>query len=110
MKKKESMKTENSSPYCYTYKGFLYIKCEKCGEIHAFCSRLHMDNSKCMMCGKKTYFHEPLNPLFINCECGQRSRYMTNLKENLFDVSCIECKAPVAVAYNQRKRSYFSIS
>ena len=109
MKKKESMKAENLSLYCYTYKGFLYIKCEKCGEIHAFCSRLPMDNSTCQTCGRKTYFHEPLKPLYINCECGQRSRYMTNLNEDLFDVPCIECKAPVAVTYNQRKKIYFSL-
>lgn len=94
----------------YTYNGFLYIKCRKCGEIHAFCSRTHTDNSICQMCGSKTHFHEPLRPLYINCECGQRSRYMTNLKEDLLDVPCIECKAPVAVAYNQRKKIYFSIS
>jgi ribosomal protein S27E len=93
----------------YTYKGFLYIKCEKCGEIHAFCSRLPMDNSTCQTCGRKTHFHEPLKPLYINCECGQRSRYMTNLNEDLFDVPCIECKAPVAVTYNQSKKIYFSI-
>lgn len=109
MKEKELRKTENLNPNCHTYKGFLYIKCEKCGEIHAFCSRLHMDNSICRKCGGKTYFHEPLKPLYINCECGQKSRYMTNLKEDLFDIPCIECKAPVAVTYNQRKKIYMSI-
>ncbi|GKH02828.1 hypothetical protein CE91St54_42000 [Hungatella hathewayi] len=91
------------------YKGFLYIKCRKCGEVHAFCTRERINGSICPCCGARTFFTEPLKVMRIYCECGLYTRYMTNLKEEMFDANCINCGSLVAVKYNSRKNRYETI-
>lgn len=90
------------------YSGFLYIKCPECGEARAFCSKYELTFYKCPDCGTKTPL-DNMTPLYINCECGGRSRYLTNEDEFAFDVNCIECGSPVAVKYNRRKKIYETI-
>ena len=90
------------------YSGFLYIKCPGCGEARAFCSKYELTFYKCPDCGTKTPL-DNMTPLYINCECGGRSRYLTNEDEFAFDVNCIECGSPVAVKYNRRKKIYETI-
>ena len=90
------------------YSGFLYIKCPECGEARAFCSKHELTFYKCPDCGTKTPLDD-MKPLYINCECGGRSRYLTNEDEFAFDVNCIECGSPVAVKYNRRKKIYETI-
>ena len=55
------------------YSGFLYIKCPECGEARAFCSKHELTFYKCPDCGTKTPLDD-MTPLYINCECGGRSR------------------------------------
>lgn len=90
------------------YSGFLYIKCEHCGQIHAFCTKGKLTYCKCPDCGNKTSL-EDLTPLYMRCECGQRSKYLTNMDELAFDINCIQCGAPVAVKYNGKKGNYETI-
>lgn len=59
--------------------------------------------------GREPFFTEPLKVMRINCECGLYTRYMTNLKDEMFDVNCINCGSLVAVKYNSRKNCYETI-
>lgn len=90
------------------YSGFLYIKCEHCGNAHAFCPKHKITSYKCSDCGAETVLKD-MTPMYTHCECGKKSRYLTNMDEFAFDVSCISCGAPVAVKYNDRKRVYETI-
>ena len=90
------------------YKGFLYIKCQHCGEIKSFCSKKSIKSYRCSECGTETPLKN-LSHLWLNCECGKASHYFTNMTEFAFDVNCIECGAPVAVKWNSRKKLYDTI-
>lgn len=90
----------------HRHRGFFYIKCEHCGSERAYCVKQPSEYSICTKCGSRTYFTEPLKPLFTICECGKKSRYLTNMTDEMFDINCINCKAPVAVQYNQKRKCY----
>lgn len=92
-----------------SYKGFLYVKCPKCGTVRGFCAKEQMDGYHCFECGADMPFTKELVPLHINCQCGGRFKYMTNITDNAFDVNCLECGAPVAVCYNTKKKLYETI-
>lgn len=47
-----------------------------------------------------------LTPVYANCECGKRARYMTNVTEWGFDLACVVCGAPVAVEYRPGINQY----
>ena len=89
------------------YKGFLYLECPHCGKRKAFCSRARIQEYKCD-CGEKTELHD-LVQIILNCECGKNSAYLTNVTDEIFDVDCIDCGAPVAVQYNAKKKLYETI-
>ncbi len=91
------------------YKGFLYIKCPSCGKIRGFCAVTAIDSYFCPECKTKSPFEHKLAPLWVQCECGGKFKYFTNLTENMFDIPCLDCKAPVAVCYNEKRRAYQSI-
>lgn len=60
----------------------------------------------------RVWAHNPLHdlkPLYVNCQCGQKFKYMTNMDEDMFDVKCIECGNPVAVLWNSKKMIYQTI-
>lgn len=59
------------------YTGFLHLRCPKCGEVKTFCSKSPLREYRCGACGSVT----PLEGLLearLNCECGNRSKYLTN--------------------------------
>lgn len=89
------------------YGGFLYIKCPDCGNVKGFCAKARISNFRCD-CGSLTKL-EHLVPLYLNCECGRNARYLTNMKEPVFDVVCYDCGSPVAVEWNQKKKQYETI-
>ncbi len=91
------------------HSGFLYIKCEHCGSERAYCQKTQSEYSICTKCGSRTYFTEPLRQILVNCECGQKSRYLTNMTCDMFDIQCINCGYPVAVKYNQNSKRYETI-
>lgn len=93
----------------YEYKGFLYIRCPECETEKGQCSKKGMNSIHCDNCGCNEEFTEPLIPMYVNCECGGRFRYMTNKKEEMFDMTCIECGAPVPMRYNGKKNCYETI-
>ena len=91
-----------------TYKGFLYIKCAKCGHIHAFCAKVPMDVYRCGECGGRTPL-DNMVPLRITCECGARHNYLTNVVMDQMDVTCFTCGSPVAVEWNEKLQKYTTI-
>lgn len=95
-------------PIHKSYRGFLYIKCQHCGEERGFCAKQPVSEYKCRTCGKVTPFEE-LADLNVDCECGKHFYYHTNMTEYAFDVDCIECGTPVAVKWNKKKKMYVTI-
>lgn len=95
------------STFSIGYGGFLYIKCPDCGKIKGFCAKARLSNFRCD-CGSVTKL-ENMVPLYMNCECGRNSRYLTNMDEPAFDIVCYDCGNPVAVAWNEHKRQYETI-
>ena len=93
----------------HTYKGFLYIRCPECGAEKGQCSKKGMHSIHCDNCGCNEEFAEPLIPMYLNCECGGRYKYMTNKKEEMFDIPCLNCGAPVPIRYNGKKNIYETI-
>lgn len=91
------------------YKGFAYIKCPICGKERGFCMKKESDHYHCDGCGSRSVFDKSLVPLFINCECGKRFKYLTNMTDSMFDINCIGCGSPVAVKWNKDKRIYETI-
>ncbi len=91
-----------------TFKGFLYIKCSKCGHIHAFCAKTPMSVYRCGECGGRTPL-DSMAPLRITCECGAKYNYLTNVVMDQMDVTCFTCGAPVAVEWNERLQKYTTI-
>lgn len=92
-----------------TYKGFLYIKCACCGHEKAFFTRDKIEKSYCNRCGSITPFTDPLDIMWLHCECGDRVRYHTNMKDRVFDAKCYKCGAPVAVEWKDNKLVYSTI-
>lgn len=91
------------------YRGFLYIKCTKCGKAKGFNAKNEVSRYYCNSCGASFELPADLTPLFVNCECGRRFKYMTNITEDLFDIPCLNCGSPVPVQYNPRSNSYETI-
>lgn len=77
--KKEPEKTEEPQDMEHPdgYKGFLYIKCDKCGKEKGFCAKEKIKSYKCE-CGKETELVN-LKPLYTKCKCGNEFKYMTNM-------------------------------
>lgn len=90
------------------YSGFLYVECEHCETVRGFCVKDKLSYYKCGKCGGKTELKNMVK-LYLNCECGCRSTYLTNLTDEAFDVNCIDCGAPVSVKYNAKKKCYETI-
>lgn len=104
-----SKETPAESYHGLTYKGFIYWKCKKCGAIRGFCLKKESKGIHCMNCGDDSLFDEPLKPLYANCECGKHSRYMTNMDEEMFDMDCIDCGAPIPIKWNDHDKCYQTI-
>lgn len=101
--------THQESKDGHKYKGFLYIRCPECGTERGLCSKAGQHSIHCDECGCNDEFEEALIPMYVKCECGSSFKYMTNKKEEMFDMACLNCKAPVPVKYNSKKNCYETI-
>lgn len=86
------------------YGGFLYMKCPVCGNTRGFCAKIRLSYYRCE-CGAVTRM-EHMAPLYMKCECGGQARYMTNITEAEFDMTCYDCGSPVAMQWNEKKGQY----
>lgn len=104
------MKKTVEMTYCdrcsVEYGGFLHLKCSGCGATKTFCAKKPMSVYHCYDCGADTALANNMTPVYANCECGKRSRYMTNETEWGFDLTCVVCGAPVAVEYRPGINQY----
>ncbi len=89
------------------YKGFLYVKCDHCGEVKGYCASDYITKSRCS-CGEYTELKD-MHPLYVDCQCGKSFRYMTNMTDKVFDVPCVECGNPVAVEWREKNKQYQTI-
>lgn len=80
------------------YSGFLIVKCEACGKIHAFCSRFPgISHSQCTACGHITKL-DSMRPAYVRCKrCGREYKYRTNIQDTEFTIDCLNCNEPVTL-------------
>ena len=93
----------------YQYRGFMYIKCPECGEVKGFCYKEEKKGYHCFECHSDMGFSEELKRLYVRCQCGRTSRYMTNMSDGMFDINCIDCGNPVAVKWDDKRQKYETI-
>ena len=91
-----------------TYKGFLLIKCEHCGEVKGFCAKIPASRNACSKCGKVTELRG-LKPLHLKCKCGSEFTYRTNMTDETFDWPCLNCGSPVDLELNRRGDTYVTV-
>ena len=90
------------------YRGFLYIRCEKCGSTRGFCLKYPSDRAFCQ-CGHETKL-TGLRKMSVTCRCcGKHFDYQTNMDADVFTVSCLHCGAPVDLELHGRTNEYISI-
>lgn len=89
------------------YRGFLLIRCEECGEVKAYCAKRETYAFRCK-CGHETPL-EKLRPMFVKCKCGKEFRYRTNLTDEHYTHTCLDCGSPVDLELNRRGTAYVTI-
>lgn len=87
------------------FTGFLYVRCEKCGQERGFCAKTPISSCYCRECGGKTELKN-MRQVKIWCECGSAYRHHTNIQDAAFDMPCLNCEAPVALEWNENKNRY----
>lgn len=106
-KEPEKKETPQDVEHHDGYKGFLYIKCDKCGREKGFCSKEKIKSYKCD-CGNEMELVN-LKPLYTKCKCGNEFKYMTNMNTAEFTYKCFTCGSPVDVKMNSRRTAYITI-
>lgn len=101
----ESTHRAPEAPTAAKFTGFLYVRCEKCGQERGFCAKTPISSCYCRECGGKTELKN-MRQVKIWCECGSAYRYHTNIQDAAFDMPCLNCKAPVALEWNENKNRY----
>ncbi len=96
-------KAPETDPTGYT--GFLLIKCDHCGDVHAFCAKQPISSYRCAKCGGRTPLTD-MHRLRVMCECGSKYNYLTNIITQQMDVNCFKCGCPVAVEWSERRGRY----
>lgn len=85
--------------------GFLFIRCDQCGDVHAFCAKQPITTYRCGKCGHHTPLTD-MHRLRVMCECGSKYNYRTNIVMQQMDVNCFKCGCPVAVEWSERRGQY----
>lgn len=101
----ESAHRAPEAPTAAKFTGFLYVRCEKCGQERGFCAKTPISSCYCRECGGKTELKN-MRQVKIWCECGSAYRYHTNIQDAAFDMPCLNCEAPVALEWNENKNRY----
>ena len=89
------------------YRGFLHLKCEKCGRERTFCAKSNMTFMQCE-CGHRTWLQN-LSEAVVSCICGGRYVYKTNVRDRQFTMTCLGCKKPVRLVLDCDGKNYISI-
>lgn len=89
-----------------TYKGFLFIRCEDCGETKGFYAKYPLTYHQCG-CGNRTELHD-LRPAYVACKCGETFKYMTNLEYD-FTIPCKACGSPVDMEMGAKGTAFVTV-
>lgn len=89
------------------YKGFLYIKCEKCGVTKGYCTSRPLHYHKCG-CRHNTPLVD-LATVKANCKCGESFTYKTNIVEPYFTMNCMACGNPIELELDGNGTSYVTM-
>ena len=75
------------------YRGFMYLKCERCGETKTFFAKNFTNVYNCRECNHDTYFSpEDIKRVFLTCkECGDELKYWTNEDAEKIEIECHNC-------------------
>lgn len=90
------------------YRGFLIIRCAECGQTKGFCAKTPITTYRCD-CGARTELHD-LKRVFMNCKCGSTYKYKTNITDERFEHTCLNCGSPVDLQLNGRRNTYITIT
>lgn len=78
------------------YKGFLRIRCVKCGKLKSFCTKKRLSGYYCE-CGGYTILDD-LVEINARCSvCGHTWGYRTNNTDPLDEITCLKCGAPITL-------------
>ena len=87
------------------YKGFVHMRCDICGKTNTFCSKIPLGHYKCRNCGAVTMLGEATTAV-LDCKCGKKSKYLTNIQDYRIEVNCICCGQPNDLLYNAKRGRY----
>lgn len=90
------------------YSGFMTMTCEACGAEREFYVKSEITHMECP-CGHRTRLFDLL-PLYAECKCGKRWKYLTNRTEMQITVHCINCGAPIDTEINARGTAFVNIA
>lgn len=90
------------------WSGFVHIRCDHCHKESTVCLRTPTRQYACRECGNSMDLPDA-TVAYINCECGFKGRYITNVTDWFFDIPCAQCGAPNTVKYNPGKNVYIPI-
>ena len=89
------------------YKGFMHITCSRCGRVKTFFAKERIKAFRCHDCDKETeLIPEKMRKAYASCKCGTDIHYWTNSEEGAFDISCLNCGAPVTVSWNSKLKCF----
>ena len=88
------------------YKGFLYIQCEKCGEVKGYNAKYPSTYHKCS-CGHRQDMRD-LRLAHVNCKCGDSFNYRTNLQHD-FTIPCLRCGSPVDMELGAKGTAFVTV-
>ena len=89
------------------YKGFLYIRCENCGEVKGYNAKFPSTYHRCS-CGHNTDLRD-LRVAHVRCQkCGASFNYRTNLQHD-FTIECITCGSPVDMELGAKGTAFVTV-
>lgn len=93
--------------YFQGYKGFLYIKCEKCGKTKGYCTSRPLTYHKCE-CRHNTPLID-LASVKADCKCGEHFTYKTNVVDPQFSMKCMACGSHIDLELDGHGLSYVTM-
>ena len=90
------------------FKGFLYLKCDKCGKFKGFMPKNPISRYRCN-CGHTSVLKD-MRVMRVDCKCGQKFKYLTNAKDSTISIDCFTCGSPIDLEYHERKQEYVTMT
>lgn len=90
------------------WSGFVHIRCDHCHKESTVCLRTPTRQYMCRECGNTMNLPDSTTA-YINCECGFKGRYITNITDWFFDIPCVQCGRPNTVKFLPGKNFYIPI-